>query len=118
MTAKIKADPDKLKAETEHYDGLAGQDAPETTEYVRKNRSRSVVYSLRLNPEDVAEIERLAAELDAPATSIVRGFVLKGLAEQREATPAALIERLGHDVDQLRTVLSIANPVRVQPRRK
>lgn len=102
----MTTDDKKLLREIEHYERIAGQPVPEGAKGVRKNATRSVVYSLRLNPEDIAEVERVAEQLDVPATALVRGFVLDGLAQHRKtASPAAVIEHIESELLQLRGLI-------------
>jgi hypothetical protein len=100
MTAK-----NKLQREIEHYDTIAGKSAPAGAAGVQKNRARSVVYSLRLNPEDIAELERVAAELDVPAASLARGYVLDGLAEHRVDDPARMIDKIQSELGVVHSML-------------
>jgi hypothetical protein len=48
-----------------------------------------VVPSVRLPPESFAEIERIAAQPWVPAGALIRGWVLTGLAAEREPRCAA-----------------------------
>jgi hypothetical protein len=105
MTTKTKRDAELVRREIEHYDTIAGESVPEGATGVQRNRPRSVVYSLRLNPEDVAELERVAAELDVPATSLARGYVLQALAEHRDNNPAQLIHKIQGELGIVRGML-------------
>jgi hypothetical protein len=58
-----------------------------------------------LSYDTIEEIERLAKELDLPASALVRGFVLEGLAAQRRDSVSALIDRLGADLARLRRLV-------------
>jgi predicted DNA-binding protein len=76
--------------------------APAGTDWTQRGRARSTVYSVRLNPEEVARIEAVAKRLDVPASTLVRGWVLNALAEQEPNTLAGTIDRLEADVRRLR----------------
>lgn len=49
--------------------------------------TQSVVYSIRLTPEQTEEIRRIADIAGVPAIGIVRGWVLQGLAAGRTSIP-------------------------------
>lgn len=70
---------------------------------VRKGQTRSVVYSVRLTPEQTSQIQRIAATAGIPASGLVRDWVLKGLAtEQGDSEVEGLVEALSLDVERLR----------------
>jgi len=69
-------------------------------------RGRSTVYSVRLTPERVEQIEAVARKLDVPASALVRGWVLAGLAAQHADSVSGTIERLEADVRRLRELIS------------
>jgi len=69
-------------------------------------RGRSTVYSIRLAPERVEQIEAVARRLDIPASVLVRGWVLGGLAAQDADSVNGTIERLEADVRRLRELIS------------
>jgi hypothetical protein len=74
---------------------------------VRKGETRSVVYSVRLTPEQTKEIQRIADDARIPASGLVREWVLDGLAAERGgSTVDVLVEALSRDVDRLRRRLS------------
>jgi hypothetical protein len=72
----------------------------------RKRQTRSVVYSIRLTPEQTEEIQRIAANAGVPATGLVRGWVLQGLAAEREGSVEQTVEALSRDVARLRRQLT------------
>ena len=67
------------------------------------DRGRSVVYSVRLTPEQTDEIRRLAQKAGVTASALVREWVLQGLAAERE-TPSlgSLLVAISRDLDKLR----------------
>ena len=81
----------------------ASRDAALSERVVRKGRTRSVVYSVRLTPEQTDEIQRIAEEAGIPASALVRDWVVEGLAAERgTATLDSLVDTLSRDVDKLR----------------
>lgn len=84
----------------------ATRGAPVSDRAVRQGTTRSVVYSVRLTPEQTEAIQRIADDAGIPASGLVRGWVLQGLAAEREGlSPESLIEALARDVDRLRRLL-------------
>ena len=71
----------------------------------RPNRAAARPYTLRLSPDTVDELERLAKDLDVPASTVARGFILQGLAEQRGTSVSTLVDRLAADLARLRRLL-------------
>jgi hypothetical protein len=71
----------------------------------RKRQTQSVVYSIRLTPEQTEEIQRIAASAGVPATALVRGWVLHGLAAEHEDSVEQTVEDLSRDVARLRRQL-------------
>lgn len=81
----------------------ATRDEPISDRALRKGKTRSVVYSVRLTPEQTEEIQRIADDAGIPASGLVREWVLQGLAAERDAaSPESLVEALARDVDRLR----------------
>ncbi|MGI8416121.1 MAG: hypothetical protein ACR2P2_07915, partial [Nakamurella sp.] len=62
------------------------------------------VLSVRLNPEEFAELTRYAAALNAPVSGLVRGWVLDQLRVGSES-PVTTVERIAHELEQLRRQL-------------
>lgn len=99
----------KLIAESEQIyaaEALLDDDAPlpDGAAVSQPNRGRSVVYSVRLRPEQIEQIEALARRLDVPASTLVRGWVLAGLAGEQTDSVAAGLDRLEADVQRLRAL--------------
>jgi hypothetical protein len=82
------------------------RDLPSVGEYIRPNRTKSVVYSVRLNPEDVDEIEKVSIRCGIPASALVRGWVLRALAESRPESVPDLVERVAADVQKIREIVT------------
>jgi predicted DNA-binding protein len=68
--------------------------------------SQSVVYSIRLTPEQIEEIQQIADAAGMPAAGIVRGWVLQGLAAEREDSVEQTVEALSRDIERLRRQLA------------
>jgi hypothetical protein len=69
----------------------AKPDAPvlDSSTLSRPNRARSTVYSIRLNPEEVAEVQALAEAAGLPASTLVRSWIIERIrAEHGEVSDA------------------------------
>lgn len=99
-----------LAAEAEHAE--ATKDDPIPTEALaratRPGRAKSVMFSLRLNPEELAAVQALAEAQGAPASSLVRGWIVQRLAAEstRPNDTAAMLDRLETDVRVLRKLVA------------
>ena len=56
----------------------ASRDEALSQRAVRKGKNRSVVYSVRLTPDQTDEIQRIAEEAGIPASPLVRDWVVDG----------------------------------------
>lgn len=79
---------------------------PQDTTGERPGRGRSVVQSVRLPTDEYKEIEKLARTADVPVSALIRGWVLAGLAQNRDATLSDAVERLAYDLDRVRRLAS------------
>ena len=81
---------------------------PPGTVFTQPNRAKSVTFSLRLNPYELAGLQELAGERDVPASALVRGWIVQRLAAERSAPTdtAAVVERLEADVRTLRKLVA------------
>ena len=82
------------------------RDEPLSRRAARKRPTQSVVYSIRLTPEQTEEIQRIAEAAGVPAAGLVRGWVLQGLAAEREGSVEQTMEALSRDVARLRRQLT------------
>lgn len=73
---------------------------PGTT--VSRGHARSKVYSVRLNQAEVEQVERLAARLGLPASTMVRSWIVERLAADTDTTIESVVRRLERDVSALR----------------
>jgi hypothetical protein len=102
---KKQADMERLIAE-EVEASERTRDAPVSGHAARKRPTRSVVYSVRLTPEQTREIQQLADTAGIPAAGLVRGWVLQGLAAERAGSVEQTVEALSRDVARLRRQLT------------
>ena len=56
---------------------------PDGATLSRPNRARSTVYSIRLNPEEVAEVQALAEAAGLPASTLVRSWIIDHIRAER-----------------------------------
>ena len=82
----------------------AAKDLPLPDDVVGERHGRSVVRSVRLPEAEYAEIEQLAQRLDVPVSALMRGWVLQGLAEERDLSLLGAIERVLGEADRLRRI--------------
>lgn len=83
-----------LRDEAEHAE--AHQDAPAgpETSVSRPGHARSTVYSVRLNPDEVAALQEYADKEGLPASTLVRSWIIERL---RSNGAAPDIRQLIHD---------------------
>lgn len=84
-----KRDVETVQAESE---AAMGRTLP--VEAHGRLRGRAVVQSVRLREDDFAEIQGIAARYDVPVSALIRGWVLAGLADERETTLIGAIGKL------------------------
>lgn len=66
--------------------------------------------SIRLNPDEFDALTRRADELELPASTLVRSWILTHLKGDNETSPAATVDRIARDVEQLRRQLVTIPP--------
>ena len=75
---------------------------PAASRVSRPNRARSTVYSIRLNPDEVAEVQALADAAGLPASTLVRSWIIEriraehGDVSEAEAELRAAQRHLAH----------------------
>jgi hypothetical protein len=97
-----------ISEEAEYAERHREEPIPAAARATRRNRAKSVMFSLRLNPEELAAVQRLARDSDVPASALVRGWIVQRL-EAELSTPtdtAAVVERLEADVRALRKLVA------------
>lgn len=92
---------EQIAAEAE---ATAEQPMPAGVAATRPNKS--VTIATRITPEQLAEVEALAARLDVPVAALVRGWVLAGLSAHQGETVQTALERLTADVQRLRELVA------------
>ena len=97
---------DQIRTVQEESEATRDSPYPSGASGKRLGRSRSVVQSVRLPTEDFAAIEQLARSADVPVSALIRGWILAGLAQDRDATLSDAVERLAADVDRVRRLAS------------
>lgn len=60
-------------------DGTAAENSPTPAGGSRPRQSRSTVFSIRLNPEELAELQHRANQEGVPARTLARAFILNSL---------------------------------------
>lgn len=68
--------------------------------------ARAEVLSVRLNPEEFEALHRHADELELPVSALVRGWILTQLRADGDGSPAATVDRIARQVEQLRRQLA------------
>lgn len=84
----------------------ASRDEPMPAHASASRPNKSVPVAVRLAAEDVSAIEALAAKLDVPVSSLLRGWILTALAVQREESVSTALDRLAADVQRLRELVA------------
>lgn len=90
MTDLEKLLRDEAEHAETHHDSPTG---PETS-VSRPGHARSTVYSVRLNPDEVAALQEYADEEGLPASTLVRSWIIERL---RSNGAAPDIRQLIHD---------------------
>jgi predicted DNA-binding ribbon-helix-helix protein len=93
---------DLIKDAQAESEATRGEPYPAGATGQRPNRARSVVQSVRLPADTFTEIEAIAKEHDIPVGALIRGWVLRAVAAERDLTLADAVDRLAVDVDRLR----------------
>lgn len=81
-----------IEEETEASE--TNRDAPisEGTEVTRPNRGRSTVYSIRLNPDEVAAIQWIAEAAGVPSSALARSWIVERIREEQAGVSDAETE--------------------------
>ena len=99
-----------IAAEAEHAEATKDDPIPADAlaRATRPNLARSVTFTLRLNPDELAAVQAAAEDRDIPASTLVRGWIVRQLAAERGAPTdtAAVVERLEADVRTLRKLVA------------
>lgn len=111
MTRKDDAELRRLlDEEAEHAEATKDEPIPASAlaRATRPNRGKSVMFSLRLNPDELAAVQALAEDQGVPASTLVRGWIARQLAAEQAgaADAAAMLDRLETDVRVLRRLVA------------
>lgn len=68
-----------LDTEAEHTEQHRDEPATPGTKVTKPGQARSTVYSVRLNPDEVAALQVLADEAGLPPSTLVRSWILERL---------------------------------------
>ncbi len=99
----------KRAVEIVQAESEAARDEPLPGGVKGARRGRSVVQSVRLRAEDLAEIERIAAAAGVPVGALIRGWVLAGLAAERPSSLRGAIEHLAAEAERLRRLAAVSD---------
>ena len=80
----------------------ATRDVPLPEDVKGERRTASVVHSLRLRAEDYEAVSAIAQQANVPVGALIRGWVLSGLAQERNTTIKDAIDQLIADTNRLR----------------
>ena len=74
-----------LDEEAEHAEATKDDPIPASAlaRATRPNRGTSVMFSLRLNPDELAAMQALAEDKGVPASTLVRGWIVRQLAAEQ-----------------------------------
>lgn len=74
-----------IAAEAEHAEATKDYPMPSGTVYTKPNRAKSVIFTVRLNPDELAAVQQLAGKRGIPAATLVRGWIVRQLAAEHAA---------------------------------
>lgn len=100
-----------LDEEGEHAEATRDGSVPASAlaRATHPNRGKSVMFSLRLSPDELAAVQAVAEIHGIPASTLARGWILRQLAAERAGantyTAAAVLDRIETDVRALRKLV-------------
>lgn len=103
--------PEALRAYREEAEATRDEPMPNAT-----HPARAKVLSIRLNPDEFEALNRHADQLELPASTLVRSWILTHLQTDTETSPAATVDRIAREIEQLRRQLVTIPPQANQPR--
>lgn len=65
-------------------EGEAAENVPTPDDGHRRNLNRSVMFSVRFNPEELEELQRYAERRGLPARTLARAWILERMREEGE----------------------------------
>ncbi len=72
-----------IEEETDASESDRDAPIPDDAKISRPNRSRSTVYSIRLNPEEVAALQALAEIAGVPGSTLARSWIVERIREEQ-----------------------------------
>jgi len=72
-----------IDEETESSEVNRDAPMPERAKLIRPNQARSKVYSIRLNPDEVAAVQDIADAAQLPASTLVRSWIVERVRSER-----------------------------------
>lgn len=94
---------DRIKAAQAESEGTRDEPyPPDAPEGERPGHTRSVVQSVRLPADAMAEIEAIANRHDVPVGALIRGWVLAALAVERDDSLTDAVDQLVSDAERVR----------------
>lgn len=98
----------------------ADRDAPITNSTVSRGNGRSKTLQIRLNPEELDELERIAADRGLPTSTIAREAILRLIHPEvaRSAAASRLVDEFARYVSELRSPPSTPSFKTVKPATK
>ena len=72
-----------IDEETEASEKNRDAPIPEGAEVTRPNQARSTVYSIRLNPDEVAALQSLAEAAGVPGSTLARSWIVERIREEQ-----------------------------------
>ena len=72
-----------IEAETEASEDNRDAPIPEDAKITRPNQGRSTVYSIRLNPDEVAALQSIADAAGVPGSTLARSWIVERIQEDR-----------------------------------
>jgi len=101
-----------IDEETEASEKNRDAPIPDGAKVTRPNRTRSTVYSIRLNADEVAALQSLADTAGVPGSTLARSFIIERIREEQtglseaEAELRAAQRHLAHLRQHLRREVS------------
>ena len=71
-----------IEEETDASETNRDAPIPEGAKVTRPNRGRSTVYSIRLNPDEVAALQSIADAVGVPGSTLARSWIVERIEEE------------------------------------
>jgi hypothetical protein len=71
-----------IEEETEASETNPDAPVPDGAKVTRPNRGRSTVYSIRLNPDEVAALQSIAETAGIPGSTLARSWIVERIQEE------------------------------------